>query len=288
MVTLFAKDSAEVNNPITQEHYITVGGVGGSGTRLVANLLMRGGVQLGGDLNVSNDTLTYTLLFKDRSILTAPDDNFNKRVSILLRYLNGLQISLDDISFADVLSRVSRSQHPTEWLLERVNQLSSPWRTSSKTLLGWKEPNTHMVLERLLSSLPNMKYIHVVRHGVDMAFSSNQNQLKFWSLDDPFSEVTPQQSFEWWCRVQTKVSTLIKSHPTRIYILRFEDLLLTPRKIVESLFNFCNIVASQDDLNDIVHLVQPNLVTQRNEKYTGLHISNQQEQLLRDFEYKVK
>ena len=29
----------------------------------------------------------------------------------------------------------------------------------------------------LLAALPNMRYIHVIRHGVDMAFSRNQSQV---------------------------------------------------------------------------------------------------------------
>jgi hypothetical protein len=47
---------------------------------------------------------------------------------------------------------------------------------------GWKEPNTYIILEKLNEYYPNMKYIHLIRNGLDMAFSENQNQVKLWDL----------------------------------------------------------------------------------------------------------
>jgi len=43
---------------------IVVGGVGGSGTRVVAEILSKFGFYLGNDLNGASDNLLYTLLFK--------------------------------------------------------------------------------------------------------------------------------------------------------------------------------------------------------------------------------
>ena len=48
---------------------VAAGGVGGSGTRLVAELLRGLGLQMGSDLNVSLDTRWFTLLFKRLEIL---------------------------------------------------------------------------------------------------------------------------------------------------------------------------------------------------------------------------
>ena len=33
-----------------------------------------------------------------------------------------------------------------------------------------------------VAALPNMKYIHVTRHGLDMAHSSNQTNLRYGGL----------------------------------------------------------------------------------------------------------
>ena len=53
----FAKTSSKTNP-------IAVGGVGGSGTRVVANFLEMLGFDMGSDINESLDNLTFTLLFK--------------------------------------------------------------------------------------------------------------------------------------------------------------------------------------------------------------------------------
>ncbi|PLX51195.1 MAG: hypothetical protein C0613_00910 [Desulfobulbaceae bacterium] len=41
-----------------------IGGVGGSGTRVVAEIFAALGVYIGNDLNAASDNLLYTLLFK--------------------------------------------------------------------------------------------------------------------------------------------------------------------------------------------------------------------------------
>ena len=43
---------------------VVVSGVGGSGTRIIAELLNKMGFYLGNDLNSANDNLLFTLLFK--------------------------------------------------------------------------------------------------------------------------------------------------------------------------------------------------------------------------------
>lgn len=51
-------DSKNIMGPVV------IGGVGGSGTRVVAELLENLGFYIGSDLNTASDNLTYTLLFK--------------------------------------------------------------------------------------------------------------------------------------------------------------------------------------------------------------------------------
>ena len=43
---------------------LVIGGIGGSGTRLVAEICSLFGIYLGDDLNVASDNLLYTLLFR--------------------------------------------------------------------------------------------------------------------------------------------------------------------------------------------------------------------------------
>ncbi len=43
---------------------VIIGGVGGSGTRVIAELLSKIGYYIGNDLNNASDNLLYTLIFK--------------------------------------------------------------------------------------------------------------------------------------------------------------------------------------------------------------------------------
>jgi RNase adaptor protein for sRNA GlmZ degradation len=53
-----------MKNKLNSKSPVVVGGVGGSGTRLIADILMELGYYIGSDLNKSLDNLAVTLLFK--------------------------------------------------------------------------------------------------------------------------------------------------------------------------------------------------------------------------------
>ena len=53
---------------------VIVGGIGGSGTRLIAMILASLGLNIGNDLNEAYDNLTFTLLFKRQNILEISDN----------------------------------------------------------------------------------------------------------------------------------------------------------------------------------------------------------------------
>ena len=62
-----SKHKVPANNlPNTLPGPIVIGGVGGSGTRVLAEILRSLDIFIGNDLNESLDNLTYTLLFKRR------------------------------------------------------------------------------------------------------------------------------------------------------------------------------------------------------------------------------
>jgi hypothetical protein len=82
------------------------------------------------------------------------------------------------------------------------------WPDSQR--IGWKEPNTHIVMDRLPALLPQMKYIHVMRNGLDMAHSRNQNQLRLWGryLVGPDCRDDPRSSLKYWCRTHQRILRL--------------------------------------------------------------------------------
>lgn len=269
--------------------YISIGGVGGSGTRLVASIVIESGYQFGNDMNESNDTLSFTLFFKDRTILSISDDEFRYRLLVFLKSLSGHKLSIDEINFANSLSKLDRTQHSASWLSERVTRLSAPSVSANCNYrMGWKEPNTHIVIERLFQNLPAMKYIHVVRNGVDMAYSSNQNQVEFWGMDvSPETRVNPEQSLDWWCKVQGRMLQLRDRYPSRILIFRFEDLLAYPQRSIELLLHFCEITRGPEHLDCIARLIKVERVTQRDSNANRLMIKSEYHHIFQELGYKI-
>jgi hypothetical protein len=45
---------------------------------------------------------------------------------------------------------------------------------------GWRNPLSHIYLDFLSQYFKNLKYIFIIRNGLDMAYSNNQNQLINW------------------------------------------------------------------------------------------------------------
>lgn len=222
---------------------VAVGGVGGSGTRLVAAWLRHLGLNTGCDLNASGDCLWFTLLFKRCDALYCSDHEFDLAAQALVAGLRrGMPLSADMCRLVQLLVHSDRPQHDVDWLRERAVSLMLAAASApvNESRWGWKEPNTHMVIERLWRSLPALRYVHVVRHGVEVACGGNQNQVRFWGRtvlggDGP---PTPARSLAFWCRVQQRMQRLMGLDPQRIYWLDYNALCREPDSILPGLCRF--------------------------------------------------
>jgi hypothetical protein len=216
--------------------------VGGSGTRLVAELARSLGVRMGDDLNPASDTLWFTLLFKWRDVLRCSDEEFSKLVVALRAGLSGGQ-PLDTRAKALLVALGSedRPGHSAVWLGERVQSLiAAAALPPHGGRWGWKEPNTHIVIDRLWRYLPELRYVHVVRHGMDMAFSRNQNQVQLWgpAILGTDAPLTPQRSLAYWCSTQRRAQRLLAENPHRMFWLDYDALCARPGEETEKLCIF--------------------------------------------------
>jgi hypothetical protein len=146
---------------------VAIGGIGGSGTRVVASLLNVLGFYLGDDLSETLDNHWFTLLFKRRSVLLESEESFRSLASLFFSRMSGLTV-LPESEHNRIfeLANQDRLQHPRDWLLDRACSFSNgksskgadqPW--------GWKEPNTQILIDRLFDVQSDLRYIHVVRHA---------------------------------------------------------------------------------------------------------------------------
>lgn len=200
---------------------VVVAGSGGSGTRLVAALLRAAGVYMGTRVNATEDAISFR--------------PFNQ--TWLLPYLKhrlGKQPSFDPASMTATL------QH---CIAEHKADLSGPARP-----WGWKRPEFIYVLPFLSRQLPTMTFLHVVRHGLDMALSSNQNDLKRYGaavLGWRYGhEPLPLRSLRLWMlgnlpAVEFGESTL----GPRYLRVHYEALCLRPAETITALFNSLGLPA---------------------------------------------
>lgn len=193
-----------------------VGATGGSGTRSIARVLMRSGMYIGTNLNRSVDALDFGD-YSDRWIdafLAGPSEG--EEVEEAMR--------------ADLEATLRRHLHD-------LDDPDRPW--------GWKEPRSIFLLPFFHRHLPELRFLHFVRDGRDMAFSSNQQQLRkhgaalLGGLPDA---PEPVQSIAVWGRVNlaaARYGTMVLG--SRYLRIRFEDLCREPVTVIERVLEFFSL-----------------------------------------------
>ena len=239
---------------------LVIGGVGGSGTRLITQCLRKIGYAMGTDLNTANDNLWYTLLFKRIEILAASKEDFDELLDVLLIALTGLgTFTPNQIKLINALAKEGRPQHSSAWLKQRADSLllKSP-EAGTHARWGWKEPNSHILLDRLIDRLENFKYIHVIRNGLDMAYSKNQNQLNLWGahfLQENFTP-TPYYSLRYWRITHQRVLDIGKSMGNDFMLLNYDDFCSNSSDGIAQLCDFIGLPA-KDVEAQIINLIKP-------------------------------
>lgn len=227
---------------------IAVGGVGGSGTRLVAECLLDMGVAIGQDLNLPLDNLWYTLLFKRREVLLAPQAELDHAFSLFRRRMSGeARLDAAEGEYLRALALRPRANHDADWLFARAESfISAPAQAPARW--GWKEPNTHILAEALLRADPALRYIHLYRNGLEMAFNRNQQQPLLWGpvlLGDDAAP-SPARSLSYWCAAHRRMLALAESYPGRILLLRFEELVAAPGEALAAIAGFAGLEATPE------------------------------------------
>jgi len=234
---------------------VSIGGVGGSGTRLIAQCLMELGYYMGSDLNESNDNLLFTLLFKRTEILEASGEQFLDLLNIFLEGMSGKSgLNQRQRELVGSLATTGRHKLSEGWLKERASALLTAAQGNSTTVQGqkwgWKEPSTHVVVDRLLKLMPQMKYIHVARNGLDMAFSANQNQLAWWGKHfvGRKAEMSPQYSLTYWRAVHERILDIGKSMGANFLFLNYDKFCKDQEGGVAKLCDFLGVGEEQTAL----------------------------------------
>lgn len=238
---------------------VVIGGLGGSGTRLIASCLEELNFFIGHDLNQSKDNLWFTLLFKHLEILDSSDKEFEKLYSLFQQaMLSDSPYSEEQETLVNSLVTADRA-HPLEFLRDRaISILSKHEKLQPGTPWGWKEPNSHIVLKQLLQSSPDMKYIYVIRNGLDMAHSSNQNQQKLWGkmiVGNSF-EMTPFYSLKYWCNAHKRLINTTKHMGNNFLLLNYDNFCNNPDIEIKNLLKFLEKPQEHNSVQRIRKLIR--------------------------------
>ena len=252
-----------MKNKLNRKAPVVVGGVGGSGTRLIADILMELGYYIGSDLNISRDNLAVTLLFKRphwyKKKIAHLESHVHRGLNILTRsmteqkalMLNPLEVHYILNAMQDMYrhGRDHIGNPKWAWVLQRaVNVIKFKKEDIARcTGWGWKEPNSHIYLQFLQRYFSDMKYVHVIRNGLDMAYSSNQAQLHnwgfIWGIDQERIEHEPRwASLEYWIQANrhaVNVGRTMGSH--RFMVLNYDHLCEYPLDELLRLFSFLDV-----------------------------------------------
>jgi hypothetical protein len=133
--------------------------------------------------------------------------------------------------------------HSRDWLIDRIQNLDSIEIDESMVNWGWKEPNTHIFIDRFLNIHETLKYIHVIRDPLYMVHSKNQNQLKNWGsiFFDAEVDASPQNIISFSNRTTERILSFQSIYPDRILLLSYDDLYKKPEMVVQKIENFLNL-----------------------------------------------
>ncbi|MEH6610844.1 MAG: sulfotransferase [Halioglobus sp.] len=266
---------------------VAIGGVGGSGTRLIADTMMQLGFQLGTDLNGPRDNLAFSFLFK-RAELWPLDDHREELNQALDLFFNAMYfhrpLTMQEREFITKLALIGRPPHAADWPSARAAALLQPSTGQTRPKLwGWKEPNTHIFLPALIERVPGMKYIHVVRHGLDMAHSDNQSQLLLWGqalTNKTLSKPNPGNSFEYWCAAHERILRIGATMESNFYLLNYDKFCSKPERELEKLLQFLQLKPEVQSINKILREIEAPASISRHRKQARLAITDSQRDLL--------
>ncbi|MFK7967133.1 MAG: sulfotransferase [Burkholderiaceae bacterium] len=255
---------------------IGIGSLGGSGTRAVAQVLMDAGIYMGDDLNHANDNLIFTRLFKNPGwYRNANKRSVEARLRVFEEYMQNDRISLKNAATligASANNPTMKSHRELAWnMLGKIGKSGG-----NRDRWGWKEPNTQIFIEDLSNYFPSFKYIHVVRHGLDMAFSKNRQQLNNWGPrydihlngNESKEEIAFKQ-LEYWIRSNKDVASKGERLGSDFLLLNHTTFCSHPRQQVDRIISFLGIELPMDRLAKLYELPRD---TGSNDRYSKFDI----------------
>ncbi len=200
---------------------------------MVADIVRRLGVFIGDNLNEANDNLSFPGL--DRIINVTAD-----RVHPIL-------VPEEVAEFEQLMNAGFRGHPECTW----------GW--------GWKNPPNYLFIEQFAAHFPHLRYLHVIRNGLDMALSSNTRQVQQWGHLFGVSYGHPtvvRSALDYWIKANDFAieagSSLLGD---RFMLLNFDDLCRKPIPTIEALVRSLGLIPAEVDMVALASIVvSPNSI----------------------------
>lgn len=207
---------------------LVVGGTGGSATRLVTRIVRLAGRFMGSNVNAFDDALDLA--------------RFDWRWG--LDYLRARKIGEEQ----EIAERMAEDHD------EAVRRHLAPLGRRSAMPWGWKHPHSYLMLPFLNERYQELRFVHVVRDGRDIAFSTNQQQALHYgplALGEHDAHAGPAavRSAAYWAWANALAAEDGRRHLGERYLcLRFEDLCGEPEATAARLLTFASGRVADDAL----------------------------------------
>jgi len=237
---------------------VMVTALGGSGTRMIAAVLAAHGLYMGECFNPALDNLWLHFLLFNRDPFGSSEE-LRPIIKLFARRMRSPE-KWDDDAVAAVLrqrqrlveARIDIGAHQNlargcDSLLTKPDTTAldqqGPW--------GFKYPPGYLYAPFLFEAFPDARMVFLVRHPLDMAFSSNLNQLRrFGHWLGSNVEPTPRWQLKLWLKAHDFVNSLSKRYA--VHYVRFEALISRPMDTFSDLFEFLGLNLDPNTL-EVVH-----------------------------------
>ena len=249
--------------------FFCVGGLGGSGTSLVAATLRDHNIHIGNTLNRSLDNLFFSLLFRRPSWFIEFPSNavIVEAIDIYIRNMLCSTGEFDLPSDEAYVNSLIESEDTTlyskeEWQSHIQTQLrENQRRSTTSSIWGWKEPNTHIYIDQLNHYNEKMKYIHVVRDGIYMMNSRNKNQLEMWkrkfNLENTIDSTISLAALRYWITANRQaIDYGIENLKNRFYLLDYDIFCKQTEQEAINLLSFLDAPINAETINQLVSKIK--------------------------------
>ena len=246
---------------------VVVVGMHRSGTSLVSRILDDCGVMMGKDLQEDHESIFFISL--NEWIYGNAGASWERPGALSeLTNLPPAMEAVEEYVRKRLSSRSSR-KYSGKPLKNGLFDMDERW--------GWKDPRNGPTLPLWRSIWPDMKVIHVIRHGVDVAASLKTRNSAHWEGDvSRFKKWLPTYSWRsskspimrgqrsstlegglsFWSE-QLEIESEILAPIEDKHVVRYEELLSSPRDSITKILEYISIEITKEKLTLIEETINP-------------------------------